>query len=228
MTIEALCLGAPGVLADTTDMERRAFNAAFAAAGLDWHWEAETFAKMVSGFGGRAMIDRQGRETGQDVDAETLMSAKTALFQRMMADEGLTLRPGIADLIAAAQNRAIPIAWVTDFGAEEAHAILDNLGDAVHPEVFAFNGAGVLVENAKPAPDIYAAALDDMGVAAANALAIEAVPWAAQAALSAGIETVAFPVATALPDDFPDGARVLSFVSPDLLDDDAARPPARA
>ncbi len=39
MKPKAILLGSIGVVAETSDIQRRAYNTAFKEAGLDWVWE---------------------------------------------------------------------------------------------------------------------------------------------------------------------------------------------
>lgn len=218
MTLEALFLGSIGVVADTSEMQRRAFNDAFREAGLDWEWSREDYAGLLKSSGGRGRIADFARQRGDEIDAGALHAAKVARFSRMMADEGLSLRPGLRDLLDEAANRALPVAWVTDTGADQLDAMLDALGGALRRDEFAWIGAGRRIENRKPAPDIYLAALGDLRVGADRTLAIEDTGVCARAALAAGIATVGWPNAYAEAGDFPEGVTVVDEVGPALLD----------
>jgi beta-phosphoglucomutase-like phosphatase (HAD superfamily) len=219
MTTNALLFGSIGVLVETSDMQRRAFNAAFADAGLGWEWDKDTYTGLLKKSGGEDRIARYATQRHQTVDAEALHQAKVDHYARMMADTGLSLRPGIRDLMDEAANRAIPIGWVTDTGTEQLDAIFDNLGSTLSRDEFAFVGAGMHVDNRKPAPDIYEAALSDLQVAQGSALAVEDTGICALAAVAAGIRTVGYPNAYADLGDFPDEVRIVTELTPDLLDD---------
>ena len=52
----ALFLGSISTLADTSETQRNAFNAAFAAHGLDWNWDRDTYQAMLATAGGRNRI----------------------------------------------------------------------------------------------------------------------------------------------------------------------------
>jgi beta-phosphoglucomutase-like phosphatase (HAD superfamily) len=38
--LQAVIFGSIGTIAETSDIQRQAFNLAFAEAGLDWNWDA--------------------------------------------------------------------------------------------------------------------------------------------------------------------------------------------
>ena len=54
---DALILDVDGTLADTErDGHRPAFNAAFAEAGLDWHWSTDLYGQRLAVTGGKERI----------------------------------------------------------------------------------------------------------------------------------------------------------------------------
>ena len=56
MTLKAILVGAIGALVETSDRQRQNFNAAFRMQGLEWHWDAHTYAQMLEITGGRNRI----------------------------------------------------------------------------------------------------------------------------------------------------------------------------
>jgi beta-phosphoglucomutase-like phosphatase (HAD superfamily) len=46
--LKAVIFGAIGTIAETSDLQRQAFNAAFKAAGLDWNWNAEVYRDLLT------------------------------------------------------------------------------------------------------------------------------------------------------------------------------------
>ena len=53
MTLKAVIFGAIGTIVETSDLQRQAFNAAFAEAGLDWNWDIATYHKLLTTNGGQ-------------------------------------------------------------------------------------------------------------------------------------------------------------------------------
>ena len=51
--IKALIFDVDGTLAETEEGHRRAFNAAFAEAGLDWAWDVALYRELYRVTGGR-------------------------------------------------------------------------------------------------------------------------------------------------------------------------------
>ena len=62
--LSALLFDVDGTLAETEEVHRRAFNQAFAQAGLDWNWPPPLYGQLLAVTGGkeriRYYIDRWG------------------------------------------------------------------------------------------------------------------------------------------------------------------------
>ena len=88
----ALLLGSIGVLAETSHLQRAAFNAAFAEAGLDWHWSEARYAELLARSGGANRIAAEAESRGASVALAALHARKSALFQQELT-KGVPLAP---------------------------------------------------------------------------------------------------------------------------------------
>ena len=52
----AVLFGSISTLADTSEVQRTAFNEAFAEHGVDWHWDREECAALLETAGGRNRV----------------------------------------------------------------------------------------------------------------------------------------------------------------------------
>lgn len=193
MGTQALLLGAIGVLTDTSDMQRRAFNTAFEDQEVDWNWDADTYAQLLKVPGGKNRIAHYAQRLEHDVDVEAIYNAKVDAFYGALAEGELKLRPGIDDLIVEARMQGMKVGFVTSTDARQVKGVLSALRDALNPAVFDYIGNVDRVPRGKPAPDIYNDALRELDVDAAAAVAIEDTPESAAAALAAGIPTWGYP-----------------------------------
>ncbi|MEM8636840.1 MAG: haloacid dehalogenase, partial [Pseudomonadota bacterium] len=65
MTIQNILIGSIGVLAETSDIQRRAYNQAFREAGLDWYWDKDTYKSLLLTSGGRKRLRRLSADQNQ-------------------------------------------------------------------------------------------------------------------------------------------------------------------
>lgn len=199
MTLQALIFDVDGTLAETErDGHRVAFNAAFADAGLSWHWDVALYGELLAVTGGKERMHHyiarwkpDGVPTGDIADfVARLHAAKTAHYVRCVESGALRLRPGIARLIHEARAVGLPLAIATTTTAENVHALLAATLGPDSPAWFAAIGAGDVVPRKKPAPDIYQWVLWALGLKAADCLAIEDSAAGLAAARAAGAPTV--------------------------------------
>ncbi|MBF9058510.1 HAD-IA family hydrolase [Rhodobacterales bacterium HKCCSP123] len=216
-TYRGLVFGAIGVLAETSEIQRQAYNLAFRQAGLDWEWDRVGYREMLRRPGGMRRIADYAAAKGDLVDAEAVHARKVANFRAGVLREGLTPRPGVIGMLQAAQAARMPVAWVTTTGRQTVELMLEGLSGSLAEADFAFVGDRSMVEAPKPAPDIYRRALEVLGLSADEVLAIEDTPESAEAARGAGLDTFGFPGWAASDRIFPEGVPVVTRLSPDLL-----------
>lgn len=192
-TTKAILFGAIGTLAETSDLQRRAFNAAFLDAGLEWSWGREEYRSRLTQPGGVARIATYAQEKGREVDADKIHAAKVAHFRALVEKDGLELRPGVGEVIARARELGVKLGFVTTTGSDTVDLILNGLSDAISRRDFAYISDRDMVTKGKPSGEVYRLALSHLGLAAADAVAIEDTPESAKAAVSARIPCVGFP-----------------------------------
>ena len=70
MGYKAILFGSIGTLIETSELQRRAFNQAFAEAGLDWDWNTEEYRRLLTKSGGCERIQDFATRRGSEVNAE--------------------------------------------------------------------------------------------------------------------------------------------------------------
>ena len=103
---KAVFFGAIGSIAETSDLQRQGFNAAFAEAGLDWHWSLQEYCELLRINGGQTRLHHYrdadpARRHVTDSTIEKLHSAKTGHYVQLLAKGGAVKpRPGVAALVS--------------------------------------------------------------------------------------------------------------------------------
>ena len=212
--LKAVIFGAIGVIAETSDLQRQAFNLAFAETKLDWDWDAETYRRLLSINGGQARL-RAYRDEGtnrSDV-SEAMIAAlhdrKTHHYAALTAGGALKPRRGVAELIKACQDAGVRVAFCTSTSVENVDSIKAALGEALDFEAFASITTIDKIGAAKPAPDAYLHCMSQLGLAAHEVVAIEDTPVSMASAIAAGIAVIATPGAMTSDQDFSGAALVV-------------------
>lgn len=212
----AILFGSISTLSDTSELQRRSFNEAFAESGLDWRWDQEEYRALLTGNGGAQRIADEAERTGTEVDATAVHAAKSAKFQAAATD-GLSPRAGVAETIRAAKENGLKVGLVTTTVPENITALLAGLGSAVRAEDFDVIVDLSAVETSKPDPASYRYALEQLGESAADCVAIEDNVGGVQAAQAAGLTCVAFPNENTAGHDFAAADQVVDQLDPDQL-----------
>jgi HAD superfamily hydrolase (TIGR01509 family) len=197
MTIKAILFDVDGTLADTEDGHRVAFNQAFAATGLSWVWDVPLYEQLLAVTGGKERIRyflrnfRPGYAEPASFDAfvKQLHALKTQQYTAMVRSGQIPLRPGIKSLIETAHDAGIALGIATTTAPDNVAALLE-VGLGPHwADLFGAVGCGDMVPRKKPAPDVYLWVLQQLGVEAAECIALEDSDNGLRASLAAGIRT---------------------------------------
>ena len=190
--MSAILLGSISTVADTSEMQRQAFNEAFAEHGLDWTWDRDTYVGMLGRSGGRNRVAEYAEARGEDVDADAVHATKSEIYRRHVSEDPPATRPGVTDTLAAARSQGLHVALVTTTSPDNVTALLDALPD-VGRDDFDLIVDSSTVDTPKPDAAAYTFALERLGESAGDCVAVEDNVGGAQAAAAAGIACVAFP-----------------------------------
>ena len=202
MNYKAILFGSIGTLVVTSELQRRAFNQAFAEAGLDWNWNVEDYRRLLTKSGGFERIQDFANQRCIEVDAEQLHQQKTIIFDRLMASENILLRPGAASIVCHALDNRLQLGFATNTSDANINAVFFALANQLNRSDFNFIGSDKIASNPKPNPEIYLKALSELHLDAQDCIAIEDTQVSMHAALAADIRCIAFPGAFAEDNDF--------------------------
>jgi HAD superfamily hydrolase (TIGR01509 family) len=118
-----------------------------------------------------------------------LHALKTEQYTAMVRGGQIPLRPGIKALIETAHAAGIRLGIATTTAPENVAALLEVGLGPQWAGLFGAVGCGDMVPNKKPAPDVYLWVLRQLGVPAADCIALEDSDNGLRASLAAGIRT---------------------------------------
>lgn len=194
--IDGIIFDVDGVIAETEDYHRQAYNRVFREEGLDIHWTFEDYKRDMAMLGGTKLA-LLGKKMG--IDDPEGFSAGLVLKKRMNLEKiiqvklengELTARPGVARLIREASDAGVKIGAASITNKSSVEAIIKGaLGDDLFSK-FEFIAGGDMVINKKPAPDIYLLTVKTLGVKPERTVAIEDTSHGLKAAQGAGLKCV--------------------------------------
>lgn len=184
--MKALLLGSIGVLAETSDLQRQAYNEAFAAQGLDWRWNVATYCQHLTTPGGQRRLRELSGGLLSDKDIEQIHENKQAFFERRLA-RGISPRPGICDAVEMARSHGLMLGLITTTTPRTLAMMRRALADAIDFDAFHLITSKADVRQEKPHPEVYEMAMQRLGLRASDAIAFEDTPASQSAATSAGL-----------------------------------------
>jgi HAD superfamily hydrolase (TIGR01509 family) len=198
----AILFGSISTIADTSELQREAFNRAFEAHSLEWSWDRDEYRSLLESSGGEDRIASYARSHGQEVDAAAIHATKSEFFQGSLAEAGLEPRNGVLDTVHAARDKGMKVALVTTTSGDNVAALMSGLSPALGADDFDLVVDADSVVRPKPAPDAYRFALTELGEDPGACVAIEDNLGGVESAEAAGLHCLAFPNANTAGHDF--------------------------
>ena len=184
--MRALFLGSIGVLAETSELQRQAYNQAFAAQGLDWCWNIATYCQHLATAGGQRRLRELSGGHLSDSDIEQIHENKQKFFAERLAG-GISPRPGICEAIDMARSHGLKLGLITTTTPKTLAMIQGALAGALDFTAFHLVTSKADVAQEKPHPEVYETALQRLGVAPREAIAFEDTLASQAAATGAGL-----------------------------------------
>lgn len=221
--MKALIFDCDGVLADTERYGHLpAFNQTFQELGLPLHWSEEEYGRKLQVAGGKErMASELTKEfmsaNGLPADPEaqaTLVATwhkrKTQIYTDMVAAGKLPPRPGVARVVAEAQDAGWKLAVASTSAEASVRAILEHAVGAERAARVDALLAGDCVAHKKPAPDIYLLAIEKLGADPGEVLVIEDSRNGLEAAHAAGLRCLVTVNGYTEDEDFSEAALVVT------------------
>jgi len=210
--LEALIFDVDGTLADTEAAHLQAFNEAFSQEGLDWHWSEAEYTRLLEVSGGKERMLHFWRQREPDVKelepgaraqvVARLHEIKTAAYEARLANGAVPLRPGVLDLMEAAQRDGLAIAIATTTSPVNIGALLRPVLGPGWRLNFTAIGDASTAPLKKPHPQVYQQVLREIRKPPGACMALEDSRNGLRAALAAGVAVVVTPTHFTAHQDF--------------------------
>jgi len=209
MPAPALIFDVDGTLAETEEGHRCAFNQTFVEFSIPWDWDQELYRRLLHVSGGEermrhyAELCDPARLPYLDGHIKTMHAAKNAYYAEWLRKNKGGLRPGVRELIEAAQAREQKLGIAATTSRANLEALLDAAFGPEGRTLFAATVCGEDVEHKKPDPEAYWLVLECLDVEPADAIAFEDSLNGLKSATSAGLRTLVTPSLYTAHDSFP-------------------------
>lgn len=190
--MQAIFFGSIGTLVETSEIQRKSFNAAFEEFGLNWYWNIGNYINMIQKPGGILRIKEYSKLKLKDNEVEKIYDLKIKYF-RKYSTSSVKPRKGVLEIINYANKNNIKLGFITTTTKETIEIIKDSLSRYID-----FNNFDLITyekdcSKKKPNPDIYNFAINNLDVAKNNSITIEDTPVSYTSSKKANIKTILFP-----------------------------------
>jgi HAD superfamily hydrolase (TIGR01509 family) len=176
-----------GLMVDTERIAKIAWQEASRMAGYDM--PDDVFALMI-GHSKRDSRERVRDRLGPGFDFERVYADTGILFEKIVARDGLPLKPGVRELLEDLSARKVPLGVATSTRNPVASQRLEQVGLLKY---FAVVVTGDQVARGKPEPDIYLEAVRRLGIEAKTSYALEDSHAGVRSAHAAGLRVIMVP-----------------------------------
>ena len=194
--LRALIWDVDGTVAETErDGHRVAFNQAFEQLGLPWRWGVTHYGALLQVTGGRERLlhdmasrpDAPAEAWQRDQLAGELHVRKNLAYAQLIAQGGITARPGVLRLVEECRAAGVALAVATTTSRSNVEALFTSLWGAAWQGIFTSVVCAEDAPQKKPHPQAYELTLQRLGLEARQAFAIEDSPNGLAAAHAAGL-----------------------------------------
>lgn len=184
---DAVLFDMDGVVLDTEKLYTRFWQEAANALGYPMTKEQALGMRSLNRGAGLAKMQTY---FGPDVDYDKIREKRIELMDAFVAKEGVTVKPGVRELLAYLKTQGIKTAIATSSPMERTLLYLTSVGlqDSFDELV-----SGYMVEKGKPEPDIFLYAAKKLGVEPRRCMVLEDSPAGILAAHRAGCKPVMVP-----------------------------------
>jgi HAD superfamily hydrolase (TIGR01509 family) len=129
-------------------------------------------------------------EFGDGLDFDYFKKQYKDYLEQYIEENGIPIKKGLFELLDYLKDNHYKIAVATSTNKQRAHYYFENSGVSKYLDAIV---AGDMIENGKPAPDIYLKAAELIEVHPTDAIALEDSPYGILSASRAGMKPIMIP-----------------------------------
>ena len=190
--MKSILFGSIGVLVESSEIQRKAFNEAFKEFGLDWYWNVANYIKMLEKPGGLNRIAEYSKYKLNENDVKEIHNLKVKYFKSLSKYQ-LKPRKGILETIKYGLKYNIKIGFITTTNKLTLDLIIDNLSDYIDFSKFDLITCDENVSRRKPHPDIYNYAIKKLDLDCSSSISIENTIENCKSSTKAKLPTLFYP-----------------------------------
>ena len=185
--IKGILFDMDGLVLDTEKLYTRFWQEAANAMGFPMTREQALGMRSLNRGAG---LSKMQSYFGDSVDYDAIRKKRIELMDAFIEKEGVEIKPGIFELLTELKNRGIKTAIATSSPLDRTKTYLSSVG---LENKFDRLISGYMVEQGKPAPDIYLFAAKELGLSPKECMVLEDSPAGILAAHRAGCLPVMIP-----------------------------------
>ena len=128
--MKSILFGSIGVLVESSEIQRKAFNKAFKEFGLDWYWNAANYIKMLEKPGGLNRIAEYSKFKLSENEVKEIHNLKVKHFKYLSKNK-FKPRKGILKTINYGLKNKIKIGFITTTNKLTLDLVTEGLSDFI-------------------------------------------------------------------------------------------------
>jgi len=190
--MKSILFGSIGVLVESSEIQRKAFNEAFKEFGLDWYWNVANYIKMLEKPGGLNRIAEYSKFKLNENEVKEIHNLKVKHFKYLSKNK-LKPRKGILETIDYGLKNKIKIGFITTTNKLTLALVTEGLSDFIDFSKFDLITYDENVSRRKPHPDIYNYAIKKLNLDCSNSISIENTIENCKSSTEAKLPTLFYP-----------------------------------
>ena len=190
--MKSILFGSIGVLTESSEIQRRAFNEAFKEFGLDWYWNAANYIKMLEKPGGLNRIAEYSKFKLNENEVKEIHNLKVKHFKYLSKNK-LKPRRGILEIIDYGFKNNIKVGFITTTNKLTLDLVTEGLSDFIDFSKFDLITYDENVSRRKPYPDIYNYAIKKLDLDCSSSISIENTIENCKSSTKAKLPTLFYP-----------------------------------